>query len=291
MTNLFIDVSSYQTDNVEFFRKVKSLGVKGCCIKVTEGCQHGNDYVNPKWRKQLDASRSVGLYPTFYHFAHCDGQKDCECEADYFLNELEKRQVSKKSVLVLDFETSSCSVDNCNYFFNRCKQRGWDNLVTYTYRNLFDTRLSLRGLITAYNWIADYSDNRPHGAGAWQFTDNWNGLHVDCSYDYTGFMTEDINHQTSETTAKPTVNATIWRTEHGSFTLDVGQAIKLRTLPKMNANTISVLYGGQTVHYDAWCITDDHVWIRQPRGNGSYGYLPTGDARNGKRTSYWGKFE
>ncbi len=93
------------------------------------------------------------------------------------------------------------------------------------------------------------------------------------------------------TTAKPVKQVSAWKTEHGTFTLDEGQAIRLRTLPKMSANTIAVLYGGQSVKYDAWCIADSHVWIRQPRANDAYGYLPTGDAMNGHRTSYWGKFE
>lgn len=288
MANLFVDVASYQSDDISFFNTLKSKGIKGACIKVTEGCQHGTNYINPKWQKQLECCKKTGLVPSFYHFAHCNGVKDCECEADFFINQLEKAKIDRSHVLALDFETSTCTVANCNAFLNRCKKRGWNNLVTYTYRNLYDTRLKDKGLITGYNWIADYSNNKPVNCGAWQFTNNWNGLHVDCSYDYTGFMT--TSHQ-SKPVSKPVSNNPQWRTEHGIFTLDAGQSIRLRTLPKMNANTIAVLYGGQSVKYDAWCITDNHVWIRQPRGNGNYGYLPTGEAKNGKRVNYWGKFK
>lgn len=288
MSNLFVDVASYQSDDISFFSTLKLNGIKGACIKVTEGCQHGTNYVNPKWQKQLDCCRKTGLVPSFYHFAHCNGVKDCECEADFFINQLEKAKIDRSHVLVLDFETSTCTVANCNAFLNHCKKRGWNNLVTYTYRNLYDTHLKDRGLITGYNWIADYSNNKPVDCGAWQFTDNWNGMHVDCSYDYTGFMTTP---QQPKPVSNPVSNSAQWRTEHGTFTLDAGQAIRLRTLPKMNANTIAVLYAGQSVKYDAWCITDNHVWIRQPRGNGNFGYLPTGEARNGKRVNYWGNFK
>ena len=45
------------------------------------------------------------------------------------------------------------------------------------------------------------------------------------------------------------------------------------------------------VKYDAFCHSGGYVWIRQPRGNGQYGYLPTGESSGGKRTSSWGKFE
>lgn len=291
MTNLFIDVSSYQSDAVDFFKKMKDLGAKGCCIKVTEGCQHGNNYVNPKWLKQLDACKRVGLVPSFYHFAHCNGVSDCECEANFFLDQLEKAKIDKRSVLVLDFETSECTAANCNNFLRQCKKRGWDNLVTYTYQNMFDNRLKDRGLITGYNWIANYSSNQPFYCGAWQFTDNWNGLKVDCSRDYTGFMTTD-HTKTGNTKPKAPVNSGIqWKAENGIFTLSKDQAIRLRTEPKMSAPTISVLYAGQSVKYNAWCITDGHVWIRQSRSGGQFGYLPTGEARNGRRLNYWGNFE
>lgn len=278
MTNLFIDVSSYQTDDVSLFNTVKSYGVKGCCIKVTEGCQHGTNYVNPKWQKQYNNAQKVGLVTSFYHFAHCNGVKDCECEADFFINQLEKFNIDRSSVLVLDFETSTCTVANCNAFLNHCKKRGWNNLVTYTYRNLFETHLKNRELITTYNWIADYSNSRPSDCGAWQFTNNFQNLHLDCSYDYTGFMT--TNHKQT-TSVKPVANNSIWKTENGTFTLGNNQAIRLRNSPNMNAATISVLYAGQSVKYNAWCITDNHVWIRQPRSNGQFGYLPTGEAKNG----------
>lgn len=286
MENLFVDVASYQPDDVSFFNTLKDKGVKGACIKVTEGCQHGTNYVNPKWHNQLASAQAVGLVPSFYHFAHCNGQADCECEANFFIDQLEKANIDRAHVLVLDFETSECSVANCNAFLQQCKKRGWNNLVTYTYRNMYETRLKNGGLITAYNWIADYSSNRPSDGSAWQFSNNWQDLHVDCSIDYTGFMTT-----TNQATTRPTTQETGWRTENGVFTLDPGQAIRLRTSPAMGAPTIACLYGGQTVKYDAWYITDNHVWIRQPRGNGAYGYLPTGDAVNGHRTTYWGKFE
>lgn len=287
MTNYFIDVSSFQSDAVEFFKRAKDLGAKGCCIKVTEGCQHGNNYVNPKWLKQLDACKRVGLVPSFYHFAHCNGVSDCECEANFFLDHLEKAGIDKRSVLVLDFETRECTAANCNNFLRQCKKRGWNNLVTYTYQNMFDTHLKDRGLITGYNWIANYSNNQPFDCGAWQFTDNWNNLKVDCSRDYTGFMTTD---HTAAPKA-PVNNGVQWKAENGLFTLGKDQAIRLRNEPKMNAPTISVLYAGQSVKYDAWCITDGHVWIRQPRSGGSFAYLPTGEARNGKRLNYWGSFK
>ena len=30
---------------------------------------------------------------------------------------------------------------------------------------------------------------------------------------------------------------------------------------------------GQSVNYDAWCDSGGYIWVRQPRGNGTYGYI------------------
>ena len=285
MANLFVDVASYQPSDISFFNTLKAQGVVGVCIKVTEGCQHGTNYVNPKWKEQLANAKAAGMVPSFYHFAHCNGQADCECEANFFIDQLEQAGIDRQAVLVMDTETNECSVANCNAFLSKCKKRGFNNLVTYTYRNLYEQRLKNQGLITGYNWIADYGNNRPSDCSGWQFTNNFGGLNVDCSYDYTGFMTTTNGNTTQATTDNG------WKAEQGTFTLDSGQAIRLRNAPAMAAGTIATLYAGQTVKYDAWCITDEHVWIRQPRGNGAYGYLPTGEAVNGHRLNYWGKFE
>ena len=53
---------------------------------------------------------------------------------------------------------------------------------------------------------------------------------------------------------------------------------------------IAVLPKDSVVKYDAFCHSGGYVWIRQPRGNSQYGYLPTGEDRNGTRLNYWGKF-
>ncbi|TLG80961.1 glycoside hydrolase family protein [Vagococcus zengguangii] len=79
-----------------------------------------------------------------------------------------------------------------------------------------------------------------------------------------------------------------WQTEHGTFSLN--EAIHLRTSANTNADIIATLQPGQSIQYDAFLIeTSGYVWLRQPRTNG-YGYLASGQSKNGKRISYWGKF-
>ncbi|PEN61605.1 N-acetylmuramoyl-L-alanine amidase [Bacillus wiedmannii] len=78
--------------------------------------------------------------------------------------------------------------------------------------------------------------------------------------------------------------------ERGTFTLNT--TINLRTAPFGNAALIATLSKGQSVNYDGYGIEQNgHVWIRQPRANGTYGYMATGESSNGKRVDYWGSFK
>ncbi|TBL15299.1 N-acetylmuramoyl-L-alanine amidase [Bacillus paranthracis] len=78
--------------------------------------------------------------------------------------------------------------------------------------------------------------------------------------------------------------------ENGTFVLNT--TINLRTAPFSNAPLIATLYKGQTVNYNGFGIEKDgHVWIRQPRAGGKFGYMATGESRNGKRVDYWGTFK
>ncbi|WP_347943512.1 peptidoglycan amidohydrolase family protein [Enterococcus cecorum] len=67
--------------------------------------------------------------------------------------------------------------------------------------------------------------------------------------------------------------------------------IYLRTAPSTSASSIALLPSGTYIKYDAYCYKDGYVWLRQPRANGTYGYLASGECVGNKRTSYWGSFD
>lgn len=79
-----------------------------------------------------------------------------------------------------------------------------------------------------------------------------------------------------------------WIYESAKFTLS--QNINLRWGAKVNSALIATLSAGTTIKYDAYSFHNGNVWLRQPRGNGQYGYLASGTESGGKRTSSWGKF-
>lgn len=96
-----------------------------------------------------------------------------------------------------------------------------------------------------------------------------------------------------------TSNKGKWIAEKGTFYVGRNSGtslptIKVASLPlTVNATgkgaKIADISREQAVKYDAFMNDGTYIWIRQPRGKG-YGYMATGDVKNGKRANYWGKF-
>ena len=78
-----------------------------------------------------------------------------------------------------------------------------------------------------------------------------------------------------------------WITETGQFKLT--KDIYLRKGATTDALVIALLPKGSLIRYDAFKHAGGYVWIRQQRGR-TYGYLATGESKNGKRVNYWGTF-
>ncbi len=83
-------------------------------------------------------------------------------------------------------------------------------------------------------------------------------------------------------------NSGKWIAENGTFIPNV--TLPLTVDASGNGALIANIGAGNAIKYNAYMIDSKYVWIRQPRGNG-YGYMATGNAKNGKRTDYWGSFK
>lgn len=97
------------------------------------------------------------------------------------------------------------------------------------------------------------------------------------------------NKQAAPKTYKDSLGVT-WYKENGKFTVTANQGIVLRWGARTSSTRLAVLPKGSVVKYDAFAHDGGYVWIRQPRANGTYAYLPIGDSVNGKRVSVWGNF-
>lgn len=99
-----------------------------------------------------------------------------------------------------------------------------------------------------------------------------------------------VNNTSPTPTSKPTTQTGInWIPEKWHFVTNT--PIYLRTAPSVKAPEITLLGSGSYIKYDAYCYKDGYVWLRQPRSNGTYGYLASGECVGNKRTNYWGSFD
>lgn len=104
----------------------------------------------------------------------------------------------------------------------------------------------------------------------------------------TGTVSNVANKKPAKKPAakKKSVKKSEWVKSNGYFKLNT--TIKLRSGASTSSRLISTLYNGQVVKFDAYRVVGNYVWLRQKRSR-SYAYIASGEARNGKRVSTWGK--
>ena len=77
-----------------------------------------------------------------------------------------------------------------------------------------------------------------------------------------------------------------WHTEKGTFVADTW--LHLRWGAKPSSSSIAIVGPGSVIKYDAYSRHNGFVYVRQPRGNGQYGYVAV---RNAYTNEPYGKFE
>lgn len=301
MANLVMDVSGYQPDTVSFFQAAKNAGVKAVIVKLTQGSADGDAYVNPKAQAQINNARSVGLLVHGYHYARFNGNQDARNEAKWFTDHAKKFGLGPESVLALDIEdkdNAKYATSDANAFLQAVKDAGYPKVDIYSMASWFwQGRLNAAQLIAKNKWVANYGVSQPgvDNVGTWQFSSNYNiaGNGVDMSYDFSGFYTNAATSPESKTVVNTPAPKPVavpktwvdnlgdkWTAEDGTFTSTT--ALHLRWGARTTATSIAVLPAGSVIKYDAWSRHNGFVWLRQPRGNGQYGYLVCRNANTGE---------
>lgn len=136
------------------------------------------------------------------------------------------------------------------------------------------------------------------------FVDSQNIIH--CNYGYNGVTVNNYdsiynaNHPSwvyvyrpkasgnpTPKPSTPTQQTSKWVTEKATFIAN--QRLPFSKDLDPNSQAIAYLEKGQSVKYDAYCVENGYVWIRQPRNGGGYYYLAIATGKNGVATSpHWG---
>ncbi len=301
----FADISAYQPSDLDFFKRLWNQGYRGVVIKVTEG----ENWVSPKWQEQAKNAIVVGFQVGVYHFARWSSVSNAVTEANVFLNAVKNFGFDKSTVAMFDCETNDYHLSAGVY--QQALNAALDTVrpvfpITSVYANKswWTNFLNSHNVGNAKVWVAGYdiSDLGVDNAAAWQWDDGERtGTGVDTNWDFDGVFTKATVHVDSPKPVEvkqPTVAyetwvddlGVTWYKENGTFTITVDEGIVLRWGATTKSSRIGVLKKGDEVKYDAFCYAGGYVWVRQPRSDG-YGYLPTGNAVDGKRTDYWGTFK
>lgn len=307
-----IDVSSYQ-GNIN----IRNVSADFVIVKVTEG----TTYVNPYWQRQANdtiiSNKKLGLY----HFI--DGHNAIQ-QANFFVSEI--GAYLGKVILFLDFEPTivgSSTVDDCYNWLLEVERLTGNKPMIYINSSINQT-YNWKKVVMNDNglWIANYpSDNYigyqnidySSSLYYWQYPaiyqysshgrlNGYNGnLDLNIFYGnqnqwdkYCKIDKSKINQPLSETSAGNSwVDnlGVIWIREAGIF-ISESDKINLRAGATVNSNIIGTIYRGQKVVYNAKCADGGYIWVRQPRADGTFGYLAVGSANNkGENINPYGRFE
>ena len=284
-------------------------------IKATQG----TGYVNPFCDIDYQAAKKAGKLLGVYHYA---AGGDPISEANYFLKNV--KGYVHEAILGLDWESAqNASWGNtnwCRQFVNEIhRQTGvWPIIyvqfsAVWQVANCADT-CGLWG--TGYPWytnswtvppfLSSYNFAPWQALTGWQFTGNTedrslfyvdaNGWQAIAKGDGSVTHTAQPAPQKNETKTSnvPSYAGTTWQdslgvtwhAENGKFTANTDLHLRWGATP--SSSVIAVLHAGDVVKYDAWARTNGFVYIRQPRGNGQYGYVAV---RNAYTNEAYGKFE
>ena len=202
-----LDVSGYQPQAryYSFWQTWKSRGVHGAIVKLTESTY----YRNPYGAGQIAAAKHEGMQVSGYHFSRFRGNSQLAVsEANYAIATANSMGLPHGSVLVLDYEEKlgyrSSNTQAAIAFLNTVKSAGFTP-VFYSYSGmatLWDFE-EIHRQTGAMLWIAayptmagvtypnyNYFPGISNFIGAWQFSDNFYGEHIDASVDLTGVFTQ-----------------------------------------------------------------------------------------------------
>lgn len=233
---------------------------------MTEGSADGDAYVNPKAGAQIKAAQAAGLKVSLYHYARYSGAEDARNEADFFADTAAQFNLGTNTVVVADVEDSSLPdpYNDTVSFQNELAARGYNNQVTYSMASWFWNNKVPRNYPI---WVANYGVDSPQvdNATAWQYTNNYNGQHVDMSYDFNGIFTGTGTATNNGTNTNNNTNSNMQNVPSNAVA-------RIKYVPGYgialwNGYGASRSYAGRTLaHNSRWRV------LKQTQVNGHYWY-------------------
>lgn len=202
-TKDFIDVSSHNgTISVNDYKIMKSYGIKGVTVKLTEY----TTYKNPYAKSQVENAQAAGLVVSAYHYSWFTDEKTAAAEAQYFAKYANELKLPKNTVMVNDLEEPQISsnkkhTENSQAFKNKLSELGFKNGQHYIGLSwLTSGKVNASQLGYKNIWVAAYpytpKNQQYTEYGAWQWSSQLTFPNVsgrfDISSDYAKKYTGDF---------------------------------------------------------------------------------------------------
>lgn len=200
-----LDISAYQPNiPVATYQQYHNQGINNVIVKLSEG----SGWVNTFAQQQVTRASQAGMNVAAYHFVRFTTASEAQAEAQLFARMARGIGLGNNTLMIADVEqvpqTQYAGIaNNLNVFWRTLDSLGFTNHGVYT-GLYYDYQYKVSSTVgKARTWVAAYGNFRntvqSQGYGAWQYTDNWNGTHIDASIDlgmfasYMGGITRAAN--------------------------------------------------------------------------------------------------
>jgi GH25 family lysozyme M1 (1,4-beta-N-acetylmuramidase) len=229
----FIDVSSHNGDiSVENYKIMKSYGVNGVVIKLTEATSYQNPYAKNQIKNALDAGMKVSVY----HYSWFKTTEQARKEADYFASMANSLSLPKDTLMVNDIEEPKIAegnnhTQNSLEFEKRLNELGFAKVTHYvglhwiTNGKINPATLGYEKIwVAAYPYVLDTVQKYTE-YGAWQWSSQLTFPNVpgvfDISSDYVKNFTSKPTDESEKIKiprdfkyASITKNAPLWKIDN-----------------------------------------------------------------------------
>ena len=293
MALYFTDVFSGSADWI-----VTDPHAQGTIVKVSQG----TGYLNPKYQYQYSLAKNAERLLGLYHYA---GGGNPVAEANYFLAHIQDKL--GQAVLAVDWE----QYQNVAWGDTTWVRQFVDEIHRQTgiWPLIYVQESAIWQVANCVSWVAKYASMDWHSwtvpamtvnTSPWQTYTLWQFAGDDedrsiATVDREGW--ERLANPSGQIDVKPILTqddsstwtdflGDEWHREKGRFITDRVLDLRWGALP--TSSVIATLPVGSVIDYDAWSRHNGYVWLRQPRADGQYGYLP---CRNADSNEAFSKFE
>lgn len=253
--------------------------------------QDGSNYRDPKYQGYCEEMKKRNIPFGSYAFCRFVSEADARQEARDFWERGDK--ASTVWVADVEVKTMENMRSGTQAFIDELRRLGAKKVGLYCGHHMYEP-FGMAGVDADFLWIPRYGGSKPNYAcDLWQYTETGyvNGIGK-CDLNYLN-GSKPLSYFTGENGGIPLqggYDSSWFQSFDNTFILD--RKVILRDKPN-DGNIIAVLNEGDEIKVNGYgAEADGHLWLRQPRSNGGYGYIASGQTDSkGKRISWWGQWK